>query len=474
MSKLNPTRVDSRFDTENTLPGGMGAAKQDAEHRLRRVVLACLLWEDLFYESGQENSESIESLIPLVNPVAVADLAIECRLQQKLRHVPLFMALEMVKYPEHKKHVQRVLEAVITRPDQITDTISLWWRSGKRPIPASVKRALATAFTKFNVYSLSKYKAKNKTVTLRDAMRLIHPKPKNSEQELAFRGLLDGTLTPPDTWEVELSKGTDQLESWTRLLKENKLGSLALLRNLNNFEKVGVNRDLVRQAINSMSSDWLLPLNFYSAYKAQGEYYSKEIENAMTRMLQTQEKIPGHTVFVIDCSGSMNQPISSKSKLLRREVAQAMAVFAAQQCDHISVYATAGDSSGHRTARIASHNGFSLIDAINSKLDGLGSNGIFTRQCLEHIKKDLNGEDVDRILVFSDSQDCDRENKVPAPFGKFNYIIDVSSHSNGINYKGVWTAEISGWSERFLDFVRAFEGLSVGEEVENTLDNSNV
>jgi hypothetical protein len=97
-----------------------------------------------------------------------------------------------------------------------------------------------------------------------------------------------------------------------------------------------------------------------------------------------------------------------------------------------------------------------LALADDIKRDRLGGGGIFTRQCLEFIKG-KERETPDRIIVFSDSQDCDIVNRMPAPFGARNYIVDVSAHSHGISYKGVWTAEISGWSEKFLDYIAATE-----------------
>ena len=74
----------------------------------------------------------------------------------------------------------------------------------------------------------------------------------------------------------------------------------------------------------------------------------------------------------------------------------------------------------------------------------------------------------DRIIIFSDSQDCDYpEKRVPQPFGIKNYIVDVLSNSHGINYDGVWTSEISGWSEHFLDYIFAYEGLNINQTEEN-------
>jgi hypothetical protein len=72
----------------------------------------------------------------------------------------------------------------------------------------------------------------------------------------------------------------------------------------------------------------------------------------------------------------------------------------------------------------------------------------------------VEGE-FDRIIVFSDSQDCDKHNNTPPkPYGRYNYIVDVSSEKRGINYKGLWTAEVSGFSEHFLTFIAGYEGLA--------------
>ena len=80
---------------------------------------------------------------------------------------------------------------------------------------------------------------------------------------------------------------------------------------------------------------------------------------------------------------------------------------------------------------------------------------------LDWCREQFKGEKFDRIIVFSDSQDCDLPtNGKPQPFGTRNYICDVSAHTRGVNYKGVWTAEISGFSENFLTYIGAVEGLS--------------
>ena len=472
MAKFNPTTkgtfLTKIMDFTTRLAGGKGApaAIQNDEALLRRAVMTCLLWENLAYESGSEVVKNITDLVPKVAPEAVYAIALEARLQQKLRHVPLFIAVEMLKYDTHRTFVAALLPQIITRADQLTDTMALYLQNGKRPIAKGLQKGLAASFANFDEYQFAKYD-RNTTVKLRDVLFLTHPKPADTDREALYNRIANRALATPDTWEVALSGGEDKNTAWTRLLATKKLGGLALLRNLRNMTQANVDENLIREALKTTKSQWLLPLNFLTAYN-ENKQFAREIEDMMFRMFATTAKLKGHTVFVVDVSGSMGVRVSAKSVYTRKEVATAMAVFAAEMCENVTIYATAGsDTHGtHNTMRITPHRGFALIDQINAAAQQLGGGGIFTRQCLEYIKTDLRTTKTDRIIVFSDSQDCDRTKKLPEPFAAYNYIVDVSAHSRGVNYKGVWSAEVSGWSEHFLTFISAFEGLTVPENNE--------
>jgi 60 kDa SS-A/Ro ribonucleoprotein len=472
MAKFNPTTkgtfIGKIMDFTTRLAGGKGApaAIQEAEALLRRAVMTCLLWEDLAYESGSEVVKNIANLVPQVAPATVYAIALEARLQQKLRHVPLFIAIEMLKYDGHRSYVAHLLPQIITRADQLTDIMALYFQDGKRPIAKALQKGLAASFANFDEYQLAKYD-RNTVVKLRDVLFLTHPKPADASREALYQRIANRQLATPDTWEVALSSGEDKNMAWTRLLSTKKLGGLALLRNLRNMTQANVDENLIREALKTTKSQWLLPLNFLTAYN-ENKQFAREIEDMMFRMFATAAKLKGHTVFVVDVSGSMSVKVSAKSAYSRLAVAAAMAVFAAEMCENVTIYATAGSDSqgGHATARITPHRGFALIDQINLAARQLGGGGIFTRQCLEYIKSDLKWTKADRIIVFSDSQDCDRTKKLPEPFAAYNYIVDVSAHSRGVNYKGVWSAEVAGWSEHFLTFITAFEGLTIPENNE--------
>jgi 60 kDa SS-A/Ro ribonucleoprotein len=87
---------------------------------------------------------------------------------------------------------------------------------------------------------LAKYLGGQKVVKSRDALQITRPEPADINQAELWRQLVKGELATPDTWEVELSKGGDKKASWLRLFAENKLGGLAILRNVRNMTKAGV------------------------------------------------------------------------------------------------------------------------------------------------------------------------------------------------------------------------------------------
>lgn len=486
MAKVNTkTRgTDYRKDKSVRLAGGQGttAAVQDAEALLRRAVMANLLWENVAYMDGKEVAKTIAELIPQVPPAIVAAIAIEARYEQKLRHVPLFIVREMVRHPEHRKWVGTLLPRIIHRADEITEFMAIYWKDGKTPIAKQVKVGLAAAFQKFSEYELAKYN-RDSAVKLRDVMFMVHPRPALSN-DMNLRGvdginrkgyrrgavyresqlyarLANNTLETPDTWEVASSAAktdTERAEQWERLMKEGKLGALAFLRNLRNMKELGVNENVIANYFGRVKPTWLLPVNYWAAAEYAPQWIG-EIEELMLSGFAQAPKLPGKTIFIVDESGSMQSPISAKSDWARYDVARMQAVMAREMCEQVRIYATAGNDSAceHSTKLVKPHRGFALAEEIKRVSEQIGGGGIFTRQVLEFVKE--KEKDADRIIIFSDSQDCERKNtRLPSPFGAYNYIVDVSAETRGINYKGIWTAEISGWSDHFLRFIATLEG----------------
>ena len=488
MATKNPkTKRSHIVDTSVQLAGGMGAhpAKQDATAHLRRLVMANLLWEDLAYCDGESVANAIKEIVPQVPAEVVSAMAKEARFEQKLRHVPLLLAREMARHDSHKHLVADTLSAIIRRPDEASEFLAIYWadNAGKKTLSAQVKKGLAAAFGRFDEYQLAKWNKDGKAIKLRDVVFLSHPKPRDTQgreaeikarkykegvkdvmrhPEALLSRLINDQLKTPDTWEVGMSaaKSTEDKKAvWTKLIEAEKMPSFALLKNLRNMEQAGVDRKVMAKAFASCRTNWLLPIDFIRARNAAPDW-SREIEDLMYRMCANLPKLPGWTVFVIDVSGSMGGWLSERTEYGRIDAAVSMAILASEMCEHISIYLTAGNDHSriHATKKMTPVRGFAMFYEVHRETPKLGGGGIFTRQVCEYIKANER-EQPDRTVFFTDSQDCDLPTRrVPVPPGKTNFIIDVSAHQHGVNYKGAWTAEISGWSESFLKFIAACEG----------------
>ena len=486
MSKLNstrkPTTLKASQKTVGVIAGNVtdAAAAQTNIQYLRRAVLANLLWENIAYMDGQSITDEIKRLIPLCDPKDVANLTIEARTMQKLRHTPLFLAVEMCKHDATRHYVKDVLPQIITRADMLTDFMTLYWMDGKCPICNAAKKGLAKAFHNFKEYHFAKYD-RDAEIKLRDVMFMVRPKPENQPETVLYRKIADRTLETPETWEVLLSNAHTPAEKaavWEKLINEGKIGGKAMLMNIRNMQSAGVPRPTIVKGLNELKGAMLLPLDFLKAMR-ESNGLDREIEDAMLKTYENMPKLPGKTLFIVDVSGSMGSITSSGSTFSRLDTAASLAMVCANKCEDFELVCTAGSDSALKEEQEYikyPSKGFQMFKDIDAMYHKLGGGGIFTFQCLEKLRTKLGEKihDYTRIIIFSDSQDIDvssyyskNRGKKPRPFGKYNYICDVSCHTHGINYKGVWTAEISGWSEHFLTYIAAFEG------IENTFGDLN-
>lgn len=460
--------------SERTYEGGR-IGRITPELELRRTIMAHMLWEDSFYESGEDASRRLATLIPQVDAAKVHAMAVEARTKMKLRHVPLFIAVECAKHETHRKNLASMVEQIIQRPDELTELLAIYsrGRSGRKvlnKLSKQLQKGLKAAFGKFNEYSFAKYNQSDKAIKLRDALFLAHPDYKNEEQKRLYDKIASNQLSTPDTWEVALSAGGktgDKKAIWGRLLADNKLGALALLRNLRNMQQAGVELDLIRSALSRASVERVLPFRFISAAQ-YAPRLEPELEQLMFKSLEGAPKLPGTTALVIDCSGSMrNTRISAKSELDRLGAASALAILARELCEHANVYAF-----HDKAFVIPSRRGFALRDAINAVGSGGSRGGLAVQQA--------NKDGYDRIIVLTDGEwhpmdpnarttwagDVNpTDGKVsPQPLdGKPAYMLNVAGYKNGVGY-GRWTS-IDGWSEAVLQYIVALEQ-GIGDEAQ--------
>lgn len=443
MSRLNRPKVN----TEVTHEGGR-AAIIDAEKQLRRSLMACLLWEKTFYEDGVSIADRIKTLVPHVKPAAVSLMAIEARRRMNLRHAPLLLVREMARHKEFAPLVKATLVEVIQRADELAEFLAIYWMEKKQPLTAQVKKGLAAAFQKFDEYQLAKYNRDN-AVKLRDVLFLCHAKPKDQEQAQLWTKLVGGALAVPDTWEVALSAGADKKATWERLIKEGKLGGFAFLRNLRNMVQAGIDRAVLNEGFSKMRTDRILPFRFVAAAQVVPQL-EPQIEQVMMQNLQGAPKLPGHTVLLVDVSGSMDAPLSKKSEMKRTDASAGLAIVLREICESVDVFTFSDDLK-----MIAPRHGFALRDAV---LNSQAHNGTYLGRAIQALNQSWAthkldpGVHPDRLIVLTDEQTHD---KVGDPPIKNAYMINVAPYKNGVGY-GAWT-HIDGWSDAVLNYIREYE-----------------
>ncbi|PYX30633.1 MAG: TROVE domain-containing protein [Acidobacteria bacterium] len=434
MARLNLLNLNFGARTHEGAP----ARNISPELQLRRSVLACLLWESQFYEDGVEIAGRIAELVPKVAAEKVAAMAVEGRERMKLRHAPLLLVREMARHKTHRALVSETLARIIQRGDELAEFVAIYWKDGRMPLSGQVKKGLAAAFPKFDEYQLAKYERVG-PIKLRDVLFLCHAKPRDQAQADVWKRLVSGSLTTPDTWEVALSSGADKREAWERLLREQKLGALALLRNLRNMREVGVDESLVLSALGSMSTARVLPFRFLAAARYAPQW-EEALEQAMLKCVAETEKLPGKTIVLVDVSGSMTAPLSRRSEMQRTDAAYGLAVLLREIAEKVAVY-----SFSDNLVEVPARRGFALRDAIDV------SHRHNSTQLGNAVEKLNANEKCDRLIVITDEQAHDR---VPAPDGK-GYLINVARYKNGVGY-GKWM-HIDGWSEAVIEYIRALE-----------------
>ena len=436
MTRINTLNLNLPWMKVPRTHEGAPAKQISPELQLRRSVLACMLWEDQFYEDGVAIAGRIRELVARVPAEKVAALAVEAREKMKLRHAPLLLVREMARLATHRHLVAETLTHVIQRADELTEFVAIYWSEGKQPLSAQVKKGMAAAFTRFDEYALAKYNRAT-PVKLRDVLFLSHAKPVDASQAELWKRLVEGELATPDTWEVALSSGADKSDAWERLLSENKLGALALLRNLRNMAEAKVSEQAIRDGLSRMKTDRVLPFRFIAAARYAPQWEA-ELEKAMLRSLQGQNKLPGKTVLLVDVSGSMDAPLSRRSEMRRNDAAYGLALLLREIAEDVSIY-----TFSDRLVRVPARQGFALRDALNASQP---HNGTYLGQALKGLD-----EAYDRLIVITDEQSHD---PVPNPKAR-GYMLNVASYQNGVGY-AAWM-HIDGWSDSVIEYIRAAE-----------------
>ena len=463
--------------------GGLAWDINDPLAQLRIAGASCFFGEPMYYQPKKEikanmTQKGLEPIVPpewyQMTPTQLMELAIDralavdveatlieaVRLRNDafMRTTPQVILTRAANYPAQRGTglVAQYAPQIMKRGDEPAVCLAYHYHtySGK-PIPNSLKKAMKRVLEELDEYNLAKYRMESHEVKTVDVMNLVHPKSK------AIDKLAKGELKQTgETWEAIISAKGSTKDTWTESISH--MGHMALLRNIRNLLQKGVEPKLFTdKLIEGVDKGKQFPFRYFSAYKevedlAKGSLLDT-IEICMQKSLKNLPKFKGNILVLADNSGSMEQPVSEKSKVHMLDVANLMGVIASHCWDEGDVCAFSDDFKFYTIRKIGS-----IFDQ-KKKITKINPSSTYLSRPLVHIIQ--NRLKYDAIVILTDMQVdfyCGGENSAKA-IGVYRNQINPDVMVFAVNlagYHGSMFPEFydrtfltGGWNDQIFKFM---------------------
>lgn len=469
MSKFNQA-VKPAAITNNA--GGQAYA-ESPELELVSILLNSFV-TDQYYRSASDTLDRLRQLLPSVDPEFAAKAGVYTRKIFGMRSISHALAAELAPFLSKKPYARNFYTAVVKRPDDMTEILAYQFNvREQKKISDAMKAGFARAFNFFDGYSLSKYRGEGKSKKLVDVANLVHPKG-TERNATALKQLIDGTLRSTETWESKLvnvgqtaeteeAKIEGKKNTWTNLLKEKKLGYLALVRNLRNIAKDApdmisevcaqlTNPDVIRKSL-------IMPFQLIVAYKEMDGTDSvlRKVRDALGAAIDLScANVPElkNTLVVVDNSGSMNSPVA-KSKIRMSEAGSAFGMILAKRCN-----ADVMEFGTH-----ARYVPYDLKESVLRFSSEFAKNNQVGHGTDFHSIFQAANKAYDRIVIFSDMQGWIGHSTPAKEFNaykaKFNcnpfiYSIDLAGYGS-LQFPESKVFALAGWSGELFTLMDKLE-----------------
>lgn len=450
------SRRKSAPDTVN-FAGGRAFA-QTAKLEFVSILLTTFL-EDEFYRTEKHTTARIRELITKVNdPRFVAKAALYARNTHGMRSVSHLVAGELAKSVKGQSWTKHFYAEVVRRPDDVMETLGYYLAVYGRPIPNSLKKGLGAALGRFDEYQLAKYRRDHGVFKLVDAVNLVRPK-----SSAALSKLVRDELAPAETWETKLTQAGQgepdvaaaKSQAWAELVRERKLGYLALLRNVRNVltHAPEVAKELCDQLTDerAVRRSLVFPFQFLSAVEVlkQGNLQGAgkvmdALNQAIDLSLANVPKFEGNTLVALDSSGSMAgrpQTIGSLFAAVLVKATGADLMVFSDDARYISL--------NRRDTTLTAAAGIPFAAG------GTNFNVIFERA----------NRAYDRIVILSDMQGWIGGGAPVQPFAAYQKRYAVAPRVYSFDLKGNGTLQfpqervycLSGWSDRVFEIMHKLD-----------------
>lgn len=328
--------------------------------------------------------------------------AIRLRTEDYIRTTPQVILVRAANTPKIRGTglITKYGNKIIQRADEPSTQLAYQLSAYGKPIPNSLKKVWNKALSSFSFYQLAKYKMESRNVKTIDVVRLSHANSKPID--LLVKGELK---TTGSIWESIISRDGSSKETWTKAI--DKMGHMALLRNIRNLIQAGVDPTLYLNKLKEgVERGNQLPFRYFSAYNAVKDMGTPTILDVIEECLEISlENMPhfnGRVMSLCDNSGSAHGTFTSKMGSVKvSDIANLSAIITGKISDegYIGIF---GDRLAISPVRKKTSI-FDLLMEANRIADNIGGsteNGIW----LFWDNAIRNEEHWDSVFVFSDMQ----------------------------------------------------------------------
>lgn len=277
MSKFNKTAKETqkvnRTPNSINMAGGAAYSRDSIKQDIATTILSSMLKGDSFYESEKDRLNRIELMISDEQlSEFTAKAMVYARTVGNLRSISHFLAAILAENVKGSTFLRPALGKTFIRPDDLTETLSLWNSRNDSNIPNVLRRAFKDSLETFDNYQLKKYSGEKRSVKLRDVVKIARPVP---TERANFKALIEGTLPNIATAQTVNagSTGAERASNYKAMLKERKLGYMAALKNIRNILNAGADAETIEMLCSLFEnekaclSSKCLPFRFTDAYR---------------------------------------------------------------------------------------------------------------------------------------------------------------------------------------------------------------
>lgn len=460
---------------------GHKAYSVDDELRLI-AMLNTLKLEPQYYRSENETMRELRDLIErigLKDPYFVCQAIKYSRcMRDGMRSINHLAAALVAPFIAGKDYAKRFYSlynkktkegGCIFRPDDMSEIKDVFSALNQSTLSNAMKKGFAKAIESLDTYQLGKYKS-----TIIDISNLVHPNSTLSQAVITVDGkkmkaldaIMKGITVSADTWEVANSEAGQLVakavkegkldkekakevlaeaknDNWEALLKEGKLGILAALRNIRNMmnspraEVIGALCGLLSNG-EAIRKGMIMPYQIDIAYEILEEEFKNHqftptVQQALLKGYEESipnlaAALPGKTLVMLDCSGSMGTACRNGSGRMRTSCMKKAALLAATIAKATKADVIRFGSRAEYISYDHRHNVFALAQNFASKDMGCTYIGeafnLITRQRKQY----------DRIILLSDNEanmGCTRrayQNYIHDVCSPYIYAVDLAAY----------------------------------------------